>query len=184
MALTGLHLQPSPFTESKDNMATTYDKIATTTLGSASANISFSGISSAYTDIKLVCTYLTTASGNVRLRFNSDTGTNYSGTQLAGLGSSVVSDRVISGTFAYTVGNATSSSTIPFLLEADIFAYAGSTFKTCLVSTSADLNGSGSVERWVDLWRSTSAISTILIYPSSGNFNVGTTATLYGILKA
>jgi hypothetical protein len=165
-------------------MPATYEKIATTTLGSAAANIEFTSISSAYTDIKLVCTYLTTASGNVRLRFNSDTATNYSGTQLAGLGSSAISDRVTSGTFAYTVGNATSSSSIPFLLETDIFSYAGSTYKTCLVSTSADLNGSGSVEKWVDLWRSTSAISTILIYPSSGNFATGTTATLYGILKA
>ena len=165
-------------------MATTYEKIATTTLGSATSTITFSSIAASWTDLRIVCTYLTTASGNVRLRFNSDTGTNYSGTQLAGLGTSAISDRVTSGTFAYTVGNSTSSSTIPFLLEADIFSYAGSTYKTCLISTSADLNGSGSVEKWVDLYRSTSAINAILLYPSSGNFDIGTTATIYGILKA
>jgi hypothetical protein len=162
-------------------MPTTYEPIQTYTLGSTAADITFSSIPATYTDLKLVCTYLTTASGNVRLRFNSDTATNYSGTQLAGLGTSAISDRVTSGTFCYTVGNSTSSSTIPFLLETDLFSYAGSTNKTCLVSTSADLNGSGSVERWVDLWRNTAAITTILIYPSSGNLDIGTTATLYGI---
>jgi hypothetical protein len=70
------------------------------------------------------------------------------------------------------------------LITADLFSYAGSTFKTVLATNSQDYNGSGNVGRTVALWRSTSAISTILLYTNAGNFNAGTTATLYGILKA
>jgi hypothetical protein len=163
----------------------TYEAIATQTLTGSAASITFNSIPSTYTDLRLVCTYVTSASGNLRLRFNSDTGTNYSGTQLEGdTGNGVRTDYVNSGTFCYTVGNATSSSTIPFFLDANILSYAGSNYKTCLISSSNDENGSGSVERWVDLWRSTSAINTILLYPSGGNFEATTRATLYGIKAA
>jgi hypothetical protein len=66
----------------------------------------------------------------------------------------------------------------------DIFSYAGSTFKTLLMTTSGDQNGSGWVERIVGLYRSTSAITSISIDASASTFAVGSTATLYGILKA
>jgi hypothetical protein len=67
----------------------------------------------------------------------------------------------------------------------DIFSYAGSTFKTCLITRSSDQNGSGEVMREVSLWRNTAAITTILFRLStSGNYATGTTATIYGILKA
>jgi hypothetical protein len=34
------------------------------------------------------------------------------------------------------------------------------------------------------MWRSTSAITSILIFPNTGTFNSGMTFTVYGILKA
>jgi hypothetical protein len=76
------------------------------------------------------------------------------------------------------------SNTYPSLCTADIFSYAGSTYKTLLISTAEDYNGSGGVEAKVGLWRSTSAITSITIFNSVSNFAIGTTATLYGILKA
>jgi hypothetical protein len=36
-------------------------------------------------------------------------------------------------------------------------------------------------DAFVGLWRSTSAITSILIFPNTGNFNSGMTLTLYGI---
>ena len=175
--------QPSPFTESKDNMATTYDKIATTTLGSASSTITFSSIPGTYTDLRLVFIGTSAGFANPLLRFNSDTGTNYSVTSLYGDGSSATSARTTSQT-SITIPVYGMDPTNPNLYTIDIFSYAGSTNKTCLITTSEDDNGSGRVGRQVGLWRDTSAINTILITGSGTNFDIGTSATIYGILKA
>jgi hypothetical protein len=40
------------------------------------------------------------------------------------------------------------------------------------------------VGRYVQLWQSTSAINSILLFFLSGTFSIGTTATLYGIKNA
>jgi hypothetical protein len=67
----------------------------------------------------------------------------------------------------------------------DLFSYAGSTFKTGFLSGANDNNGSGDVDQAVGLYRSTSAISSItLSNQASLLFDVGTTATLYGIKNA
>ena len=179
-----MQVLPSPFTESKDNMATTYEKIATTTLGSAATSITFSSISSAYTDLRLVFVGQASVTGaNARLTFNSDTASNYSRTSISSDGTSAVSNRATNRGFL-DLAQANLSATQPSLLTYDIFSYAGSTNKTVLYTTSQDFNGSGVVERLVGLYRSNTAISTIKIETSINNYAVGTIATLYGILKA
>jgi hypothetical protein len=86
----------------------------------------------------------------------------------------------------YLTGVAYPNATYATLIEADIFSYAGSTNKTVLNKVATDKNGSGGVEYNVGLWRSTSAITSIslTLEASAQDFPVGTTATLYGILKA
>jgi len=165
-------------------MAATYEPIATTTLGSAAASITFSSISSAYTDLRVVLTGTATAAMTPRIRFNSDTATNYSYTTIHGDGTSALSARGTSTAFISGTYNISWSSTVPAMLTIDVFSYAGSTNKTCLNTVSAEQNGSGSVERIVGMWRSTSAINTLQVYASTSTFAAGTTATLYGILKA
>ncbi len=165
-------------------MPATYEPIATTTLGSATATISFTSISASYTDIRvvLVGSHETTAT-TLRMQVNSDTGTNYSYTELIGDGATASSSRGTSSS-RINCGNANFNNTQPSLITVDWFSYAGSTNKTCLVTASQDRNGSGSVLRTVGLWRSTSAITSVQLFPATGNFAAGTTATLYGILKA
>ena len=170
-------------------MPATYEPIATTTLSSAAASISFSSISSSYTDLRLVVFLLkdsATSTNSLDVRFNSDSGTNYSSTYLRGDGATADSFRYTSAT-KIDCGETTPTTTIGQLITVDIFSYAGSTNKTCLVTTSADANGSGQVSRGVGLWRSTSAINAISMaatFTSGANLGAGTTATLYGILKA
>lgn len=156
--------------------------IATTTL-TGSGLVTFSSIPSTYTDLRLVFTNIGSANGQATyLRFNSDSGTNYSYTDLYS-----------NGTVAGTVNNvnltnipisyAGTSTTIPRLYTYDIFSYAGSTNKTSLITVSDNNNNSGFTARIVGLWRSTSAINSISLYLSgSGTYAAGTTATLYGIL--
>jgi hypothetical protein len=165
-------------------MPATYEPIATTTLGSAAATISFTSISASYTDIRVVLagSHETTAT-TLRMQVNSDTGTNYSYTELIGDGATASSSRGTSSS-RINCGNANFNNTQPSLITVDWFSYAGSTNKTCLVTASQDRNGSGSVLRTVGLWRSTSAITSVQLFPATGNFATGTTATLYGILKA
>lgn len=166
-------------------MPATYEKIATTTLGSAQANITFSSISSAYTDLRLVVVgTIANANYDVVMRFNSDTGSNYSFTYLGGTGSAANSGRGTSTTNIQLNAGAGWSTTIPSMAAVDIFSYAGSTYKTILNLLSNDQNGSGSVNAIVGLWRSTSAITSVSVIGSSTNLQTGTTATLYGILKA
>ena len=163
----------------------TYEPIATTTLAAITTSFSFSSISSSYTDLKLV---LTSQADSTTIfpyiRFNSDTGTNYSFTMLIGNGTAASSDRRSTIDRIGVNFNAGSTSSQPTMSLIDIFSYAGSTNKTCLVTVSADQNGAGNVERYVGLWRNTSAINSITIATNTGNFKVGTTATLYGIKAA
>lgn len=159
--------------------------IATTTLGSAASTITFSSISSAYTDLRLVVTGAGTGVGiYLNARFNSDSGSNYSVTNLFGTGASAISGRTTSAAQMLLSTNQL-TTTNPSMITMDIFSYAGSTYKTSLNTASNDKNGSGIVLRNVGLWQSTSAINSITLldtYGGGGQFAAGTTATLYGIL--
>ena len=165
-------------------MPATYEPIATTTLGGAAATITFSSISSAYTDLRIVLVGTTTASVVPALRLNSDTASNYSNTSLFGDGSSASSGRNTSSTEMFMTDNTSTSTTIPIMIDINIFNYAGSTNKTILSANSSDKNGSGVVERVVGLWRNTAAITSVELRARSSTWASGTTATLYGILKA
>jgi hypothetical protein len=166
-------------------MATTYDKIATTTLGSATSSITFNSIAATYTDLRLVLVATGSVANYAKINFNSDTATNYSDTVIYGDGTTAYTQRDTSAATVFLDGGYTQmSTTIPAFYTVDIFSYAGSTFKTFLSTASIDKNGSGSVARVVGLWRSTSAITSIALAVNTGNFAAGSTATLYGILKA
>jgi pantothenate kinase len=167
-------------------MPTTYEPIQSYTLGSAAATITFSSIPATYTDLRLVVVVTSTSSAtNFQIRFNSDTGSNYSSTYLNGNGTAASTGRNTSATNIQFTDVTATSTTIPQMYTMDIFSYAGSTFKTALGTSSQDYNGSGSSASLVGLWRSTSAINALLIKTSGApTFSTGTTATLYGIKNA
>ena len=163
----------------------TYVALQTVTVSGSASSITFSSIPSTYTDLRLVWVGTNSvADVNFFSRLNGDTATNYSYTRLYGDGSAAGSSSGSNQSFILPAQVSGISSTIPEMYTMDFFSYAGSTYKTILCTGSENRNGSGSVVQSVNLWRSTSAITTILLYPSSGNFNAGTTATIYGIQAA
>lgn len=166
-------------------MPATYDPIATTTLGSSAATITFSSIPSSYTDLRLVIV-ATTITGNdgSKVRFNNDSGTNYSEIWIIGNGSAASASRRTNGDGVVITNGTNINTSTPTMRTLDIFSYAGSTNKTVLVTESSDLNGSGSVTSSISMWRSTSAINRIDLVLNNWSFAAGTTATLYGILRA
>lgn len=169
-------------------MPATYEPIATTTLSSEASSITFSSISSAYTDLRLVFVGIRAAATNSAplVRFNSDSATNYSMTAIWGDGISATSYRESNATgIPLVYFDALVSTTVPKLGTLDIFSYRSAAFKTALNVEASDRNGSGRTVSAVGLWRSTSAITSLTITDGSArNMGVGTTATLYGILKA
>lgn len=163
-------------------MATTYDPIATTTLSSNATTITFSSISSAYTDLRLVFTGTASTNDDFKLQYNNDTGTNYSRTDLYSNGSANSSSSA-SNAADIRIGASDGLDGNVAFASIDIFSYAGSTNKTCLITYSHDKNGSGYIYRTIGLWRSTSAINSIKL-TQNANFVTGSKVTLYGILKA
>jgi hypothetical protein len=165
----------------------TYSTIATTTLGSAQATISFNSFSG-YTD--LVCIYSaqnTSASAqDVYVQFNGDTGSNYSATLLWGSGSSAGSyrnsnDAAILLDFYGSAGPTSGPFNTGIV---NIMNYSNTaTFKTVLGRTSRADNG---VDAGIGLWRNTAAITsmTFRLSGSGNNFATGSIFTLYGISAA
>ena len=75
-------------------MPATYEPIASTTLGTAAADITFSSIPGTYTDLVLVLYGgFATAASDLYTQFNSDTGTNYSNSDLRGNGTAAAANR-------------------------------------------------------------------------------------------
>ena len=166
-------------------MPSTYEPIATTTLGSATSSVSFSSIPATYTDLRVIATLTAASYGNdVSMDFNGDSANNYSSTYIGGSGSTVTSGQVANNSL-WRISNfgIYTDPTLPISMQVDIFSYAGSTFKTGLAVAVGDRNGSGYVGRNIGLYRITSALTTVRVF-CNVNFSVGSTFTLYGIKNA
>jgi hypothetical protein len=163
-------------------MPKTYEPIQTQTVGTAVAAVTFSSIPQTYTDLIVIADAdLTSGGHDLRLRFNADSGTNYSRTILYGNGTSPLATRnnstnnIISAAFGGT--NSGSYTTI------NVMNYSNSTTN----KTTLQRGGyTGSIDSLtVGLWRNTAAITEI----ECGNTGattwvVGSTFTLYGIKAA
>lgn len=166
-------------------MPATYEKIASTTLNSAASGIEFTSIPNTYTDLKISFKSHDVAGNPVAIRFNSDSGSNYSTTFLYVSANTPGSYRYSSAT-KIVLANSTGTSTIPIFNEIDIFSYASSNYKTLLNKESGANSALPFMSTSVGLWRSTSAITTIRLEAgfSGSNLGAGSTATIYGILRA
>jgi hypothetical protein len=117
------------------------------------------------------------------MQYNGDTASNYSTTDLWGDGSSASSGRTSSATFMRIMGRGTGvANNLNNNGITQISNYSNSTtYKTMLSRSNAAAYG---VAATVGLWRSTSAITSLTITSESGNLQVGSTFTLYGIKAA
>jgi hypothetical protein len=164
-------------------MTATYDKIATTTLGSAQATVTFSSIPGTYTDLILVTNEKQTNTSNrsSALRFNSDSNSNYSQTGLYGTGSTASSFRTTNATLIYYgyYGYSTTSN-FNFNSIVHINNYSNTTTNKTVLSRAN--NAQNGIDEIAGLWRNTSAITSItLTMETLSNFDTGCTFTLYGI---
>jgi len=165
-------------------MASTYEPIASQTLGSDTAEVTFSSIASSWTDLVVIGLLDFTSSGvALWVRFNGDTGSNYSYTVLTGNGSSAASARGSSQTQALVGfpnwGGSTAQDNLTII---QVMSYANTNvYKTLLHSSALASQG---VHRGVSLWRDTSAISSLTLRVNSGSIATGSVISLFGVKAA
>lgn len=157
----------------------TYEKIATTTLGSTTYNITFSSIPNTYTDLILISSGNTLAGPTDNgVRFNNDASTTCGLSALYGDGSSALSYRT-SALYVPVNGLHSSGGNSSRIIH--IFNYANTTtYKTVL----ARCNNGNLVSTNAALWPVTSAINRIDVFAGGSDFTAGTSFTLYGIAAA
>ncbi|NDC96044.1 hypothetical protein EB077_12120 [bacterium] len=176
-----------------------FESIATATGNGSSATITFSSIPSTYQHLQIRFIGKSTDSAtntqyNYRLRFNSDTGTNYARHMLNG-----------DGSVAQATGNASVDSIGPGYTPIpnsgasltnmmgvgiiDIHDYASATKnKTARVFTGTDLNRTtaptGQVILHSGVWINTNAITSIDLQLTTGSWTTSSSFALYGIKGA
>lgn len=166
-----------------------YESIATTTVGAGGAStITFSSIPSTYKHLQIRSSVLLTSANNIKMQVNGDTASNYSSHSLTGggTGGTTVSSGSLLSTFMYAGFYAGGISNAPQAAVIDILDYKDTNkYKTIRVLEGSGSNGNGLygdyVGLWSGNWRSTSAITSITLYPTSGLFDINCRIALYGI---
>jgi hypothetical protein len=163
-------------------MPATYEPIASTTLGSAAANVEFTSISGSFTDLRVILSGTGSSSTQVDITVNGDTGTNYSWTGLSGNGTSAESYRLSSRAQIRPDYYNSIGSSDPGVIIVDFMSYANANvFKTVLMTSAL---AGAATHRNVGLWRSTSAITSVKFAATVGNFASGFRVSLYAIKAA
>lgn len=168
-------------------MGYTYEPIAATTTTTASPAITFSNISQNYTDLVLIISVRansTPTSYGTHIRFNGDTGSNYSRTIMYGYGGGYASIRATNAT-RYEISSGTTTANQFNIIRLNIMDYSNSSKYKSLCGYNDDRADVTSTT--CALWRNTNAITSITITPYDDNatgFATGCTFTLYGIKSA
>jgi hypothetical protein len=159
----------------------TYTPIYSTTISSAVDSVTLSNIPTTFTDLTISLEVQLASSGeDLYVRFNGDSGSNYSTTWLRGISNAASSLRQSStGCRLSDGGSSTNGNTTQQTINIQNYSNA-TTFKTTL---SRSNNASRGLDAMVNLWRSTSAVTSLTFYTSAGNISSGT-ITIYGIKAA
>ena len=165
-----------------------FDALATVTLASTAGSIDFTGIPTGYKHLQVRA--LTRSSeaagvGGFYMRFNSDTGSNYSWHRLYGDGTSAQAGAGTTTTWMLPgISSTTTNAANMFSTTiVDVLDYASiSKNKTIRGLTGKDENGSGYVGLHSGSWyNSSSPITTISILPFSGSWQQYSQFALYGV---
>lgn len=169
---------------------TSYESIATVSLSGTQSTITFSSIPSTYTHLQLRFFARNSRAANqdiYYIRFNSDTGTNYSDHEIYGDGATSFAGNTTT-TSAIILTNSAAGNTAANVFGSfvvDIFDYKNTNkYKTTRSLGGFDANGTGYTGFSGGNWRDTSAISTITIVPNVGSFVQYSHFALYGIKGA
>lgn len=155
----------------------TYVALDKVTVGTATSSVTISPINSGYTDLVLVASITGfSATDELGLRVNADTGNSYSRTFLYGNGTNALSSRNTSIN-EIRLGSYQSG---PQTIEINFMNYANTTTYKTVISKGGGVGNI--VSAGSHLWQNTNAITSITIRTSAGStISTGSTFSLYGI---
>lgn len=157
----------------------TYTPLATVTLVSAAASVTFSSIPATYRDLIIVTDTLnSTGSENFKMRLNSDSGGNYLMAAMRGNGSTASASNITS-TAAFLDNEAFGDAANRHNHIIQLLDYSATDKHKA--SLSRAYSGNRAVDAIAIRWSNTSAITTIRLFYEVGNINSGSRFDLYGI---
>jgi len=161
-----------------------YDSLATVTVPAGGlTSIEFAGIPNTYKHLQIRGIMLSANSANNPLRFNSDSGSNYTWHQLQGDGSSAsaYANTPVNGIrWGLNSGN----SSYPFATIIDVLDYANTNkYKTVRALSGNDGTGTTSsrIGLYSGVWMNTNAITSITITNDGNTMLQYSQFTLYGV---
>jgi hypothetical protein len=166
--------------------------IESKTLGTAAASIDFTSIPQTYTDLVIFTSVRTAAAitnERLTLRFNADSGNNYSNRQLSGNGSTAASSvRTSQNIFSLEAGITGANATANTFASGFIHIPNYTSNLTKLI-WSESVTETNATEAWQamtgHLWNNTAAVSSFSVSYFNGTANLvaGSMVSLYGITK-
>lgn len=157
---------------------TTHIPLQSYTLASAQSSLTFNSFSG-YNDLMIVCNSANSASTvNTYMTFNGDTGTNYSWTRVYGAGSGSGGTNAGANSSSIFISDSTAVLETTDIIH--IFSYSTyAVYKSALIRSSSP---NSAIQASVGTWRNYAPITSITLTPSSGNWAIGSTFTIYGVL--
>ena len=155
----------------------TYTPLATVTLGSSASSVTFSSIPTdgTYRDLVLVFNGTTAIDDGVGLRFNADTGSNYSNVRMFGNSGGAGSDSSTTTRIPTTAGN--SSLRTAFISQVMDYS-ATDKHKTALTRNNITDNNVAAI---AGRWANTAAITSVTVLSPGSTMTAGSTINLFGI---
>jgi hypothetical protein len=160
-----------------DPPVATYIPLQTITLGSAASSVTFASIPQTYRDLIVVIDGETTASCRPQLRFNGDTGSNYSYVQMAGGGaySNSGSGTALEAVHEYAV-------TGRFSLTWQILDASASDRHKSVLMRAGQLPPNGDkIHATAGRWANNTAVTSVTLLTNQNAYASSTTFSLYGI---
>jgi hypothetical protein len=156
----------------------TYVSLATQTLSSTATSVTFSSIPATYRDLILIMTPKTAARSFIEVRFNGDTGSNYTTVGAYVSGGSPAS---FSGTYTrlLTDGSSPAGNDSKTIHITQILDYSATDKHKTAISRAQGVDPS--VDMNASRWANTAAVHTISIGSGAETFVAGASFSLYGI---
>lgn len=155
-----------------------YTALANVTLTGTSSSVTFSSFTTGFRDLFVVFSCQAT-SVSPRLRFNSDTGTNYNEVFAYGDGSTAagyaVSNQAYIDFSIFGMGNGG-------MVTAHIMDFSSTNkHKPVLIRDNYTVGSYVGADMLVGRWANTAAITSLTVYAGSGSFASGSSFALYGV---
>jgi hypothetical protein len=160
-----------------------YDSIATATFTGSALSVTFSSIPSTYTHLQ-IRGLARTPSGNdqIDLRFNGDSGNNYSMHGLSGDGASTAAEGYGTQNRIFAVNSPVTNADVYCVSVIDILDYANTNKNTTVRTLQGrDTNGAGILALNSGAWYNTAAVTSITLAARVYNPTSISSFALYGI---